>query len=469
MDEAHHIAADFADGAAGARLRYHIVTYGCQMNVFDSRRIGQSLRLAGYEETADPVMADVILLNTCSVRDKPEKKVLATLARLRPLKEARPGTVLGVCGCVGQQHGQALLDRVPYLDLVFGPDRVVEAAALVEAARGGARLADVARQSRGDHAFAPVDPEAEPGPTAFLTVMKGCDKVCSYCIVPYVRGREVSKPVALVLDEVRRLVEGGVREVTLLGQNVNAYGKDLACGADFADLLAAIDAVPGLLRLRFVTSHPADADERMLSCFGRLRTVAPYLHLPVQAGSDRVLDRMRRGYTAAEYLDKIAIARRHCPDVALSTDVIVGYPGETREDFEATLRVVEAARYDTMFSFKYSPRPHTAAARLEDDVPEAEKADRLREVQSLQDRIGAERLARFLGRVEEVLVEGPSRAARTRGAGAQWSGRTATNHVVNFAARPGEPPAPGDLVRVRITDVLAHCLAGEPCDGAGGE
>ena len=451
--------ATYSAASGLAKGLFHIITYGCQMNVFDSRRIGSALRSAGYEETPDPALADVILVNTCSVREKPERKVLDTLRRLRPLKEANPSLVIGVCGCVAQQHGQALLECEPCLDLVFGPDQVSDVSALVGAARSGKRVVHVARMPREDYRFVPVDPASEPGPTAFLTVMKGCDKVCSYCIVPFTRGREVSKPPEVVLQEVQGLVAAGVREVTLLGQNVNAYGKDLDLGVDFADLLEMLDKVPGLVRLRFVTSHPADADERMLSCFGRLRTVAPYLHLPLQAGSDKVLALMRRGYTASEYLEKVALARRYCPDIALSSDIIVGFPGETREDFEETLRMIEEVRFDTLYAFKYSPRPHTRAAAMEDTCPASEKARRLLEVQTLQDRIGAERLARFVGREEEVLVEGPSRMARTRGGHVQWMGRTATNHVVNFTARSALEP--GQVVKVRVLQALRHSLAGE--------
>ncbi len=451
-----------------AGRRVHVITYGCQMNVFDSRRIVQNLRAAGYEETDDPVMADVVLINTCSVRDKPEKKVLGTLSRMLPLKEANPGFVMGVCGCVGQQHGRALLERIPYLDLVFGTDNVNQVAELVEAARRGERIAHTTRMPRRDYVFAQVDPAVEPGPTAFLTIMKGCDKVCTYCIVPYVRGREVSKPADLVVSEVRALVEAGVRDVTLLGQNVNSYGKDLDGAPDFADLLDRVDAVPGLQRLRFVTSHPADADERMLSRFGRLPAVCPALHLPVQSGSDRILKKMRRGYTAAAYREKVAMLRAHCPDVALSTDIIVGFPGESRADFDATLRLVEDVRFDTMFSFKYSPRPHTVAARLADDVPEAEKTARLDELHVLQDRITVERMARFLGRVEDVLVEGPSHAARTRGVDLEWTGRTRTNYVINFAMpreADGIAASAGCRVSVRVVEVMSHSLRGELVQG----
>jgi tRNA-2-methylthio-N6-dimethylallyladenosine synthase len=429
------------------------------MNVYDSRRIVQALAPLGYAETDVAARADLVLINTCSVRDKPEQKVIGTVSRLKQLKVARPEVLLGVCGCVAQQHGKALLDRIPYLDLVFGPDAIGDLPAILAEAEAGRRRASTDRMQRDAYEFPPIDPAFEPGPTAFLTIMKGCDKVCSYCIVPFVRGREVSKPFERVLDEVRALVAGGVREITLLGQNVNSYGKDLPDGRRFPQLLAAIDAVQGLERVRFVTSHPADADEGMLTAFGRLRTVCEALHLPVQSGSDRVLERMRRGYTAAEYLDKVAILRSACPDIALSTDFIVGFPGETREAFEATLQLVRTVRFDSIFSFKYSPRPHTAALRMADDVPDAEKTARLAELQAMQDAITAERMARFLGRTEELLVEGPSRDARSRGKGVEWMGRTRTGYVTNFTAARGVPRK-GDRVRVRIDEVLPHCLRG---------
>lgn len=437
--------------------RVHIITYGCQMNVFDSRRVLQILSATGFVATDDPNNADVILINTCSVRERPEKKVLATLSRLKPLKETRKGLVLGVCGCVAQQYGKTLLEKVPYLDLVFGPDRIADVAVLVEACRSGQRVSSTGRMKRSEYNFVSIDPSTEPGPTAFLTIMKGCDKVCTFCIVPFVRGREVSKPADKVLQEVHDLVANGVKEITLLGQNVNSYGKGTS-GPDFVDLIKQVDAVPGLKRLRFVTSHPADADERMLSVFGSLGTVCEYLHLPVQAGSNAVLKRMRRGYSAAEYLRKIEFVRRCCPDIALSTDVIVGFPGETRADFEQTLALIRAAQFDSMFSFKYSPRPHTVASRMPDDVPEEEKAERLAELQELQDRISAERAMRYMGRIEEVLVEG--RAARCQKGAQEWCGRTRTNVIVNFGVDSCEDIT-GRLISVRITEVLPHCLRGE--------
>lgn len=436
--------------------RVHIVTYGCQMNVYDTRRILQVLRPLGYEEVADPALADLVLLNTCSVRERPERKVVSMLERLRPLKDARPEMLFGVCGCVGQQHGAALFERVPFLDLVFGTDNIADLPALLREAGRGRRASRTTRMARRDYRFLDVDPGVESGPCAFLTIMKGCDKACSYCIVPYVRGREVSKPASQVLAEVRRLVDAGVREVTLLGQNVNSYGHDRPeDGCDFASLLERVASIPGLKRLRFVTSHPADADPRMIECFRDLRILAPYLHLPLQSGSDRVLARMRRGYTVAQYLATLEKAREACPDIALSTDIIVGFPGETREDFDATLRAVEAAQFDTMFSFKYSARPHTAAARWDDDVPEPEKAARLKELQAMQDEITASRMLRFHGRIEPVLIEGPSRNNP-----AEWMGRTGTNFLVHAPPPDRMRIEPGDLVPVRIDQVLAHCLRG---------
>lgn len=451
-------------GEGFATRRVHIITYGCQMNVYDSRRIVQVLRPLGYEETHDPAMADLVLLNTCSVRERAERKVLSTLARLKPLKEARPGLVLGVCGCVGQQHGKSLLDRVHWLDFVLGTDNIADLPLVIQKVGRGQRTSHTRRVRRRDYRFLEIDPEVESGPTAFVTIAKGCDKACSYCIVPYVRGPEVSKPSRQVLREVRRLVASGVREVTLLGQNVNSYGHDRPGECDFVGLLERVSAIPGLLRLRFVTSHPADADSRMMNCFARLPLLAPYLHLPLQAGSDRVLARMKRGYTVAEYLEKIEMARSACPDIAISTDMIVGFPGETAADFRATLRAVETARFDTMFSFKYSVRPNTAAARLPDDVPEAEKAARLRDLQALQNEITASRMLRFLGREEEVLIEGPSRNNAS-----EWMGRTGTNYLVHFPSPQGQAVRPGDMVRVRIRQVLPHCLRGTIGDAEVGD
>lgn len=446
-----------------ASRRVHVITYGCQMNVYDSQRIVQVLSADGWVETGDPSLADLVLVNSCSVRDRPEKKILGTLSRMLPLKEANPALRFGVCGCVAQQHGEALLQKVPYLDLVFGPDRIADLPAILAATGGGRRESRTTLDAPTEYEFLPAQPLPDSGPLAFLTIMKGCDRFCAYCIVPYVRGRQVSKPAARVVAEVEAQVAAGVRELTLLGQNVNAYGKDRPGEPDFPELLGRIAAVPGLLRLRFVTSHPADADDRMLDLFGTLPILAEFLHLPVQSGSDAVLGRMRRGYTARQYLERLARVRRACPGVALSTDFIVGFPGETPEDFEATLRLVEEARFSAMFSFKYSPRPGTAAARMRDDVPEAMKAERLARLQALQDRITAGRMARYLGCDEEVLIEGPSRDTRSGSRGkahVEAQGRTRTNVMVNVALDVPLAVAKGRMARVRIDEVLVHSLRG---------
>jgi tRNA-2-methylthio-N6-dimethylallyladenosine synthase len=447
--------------------RVHVITYGCQMNVHDSRRIVQVLGGHGYAETQDPALADLILVNTCSVRDRPEKKVMGTLTRLAPLKQNNPGLVLGVCGCVAQQHGPDLLAKVPWLDLVFGPDNIKDLPELLGRVSEGGRVANTMHMERTAYDFPDVDASAEPGPTAFLTVMKGCDRFCAYCIVPFVRGREVSKSPERIEAEAVALVAGGVREITLLGQNVNSYGRGLPEPVEFVDLLDRLDRIPGLRRLRFVTSHPADAGDRLLDAFGRLPSLAESLHLPLQSGSDRILAAMNRGYTAARFLDRVERVRAACPDVALSTDIIVGFSGETEDDFRETIRVVQAARFDQMYSFKYSPRPGTRAALRDDDVSPEDKARRLAELQALQDRITAERMLRLSGRIEEVLVEGPSRDQAARGAGRraapgtiEWFGRTRTNFVVNFLVEQSELDRKGRLALVRIDEVLAHCFRG---------
>lgn len=464
-------ATSIPEACDAASRRVYVITYGCQMNAFDSRRIVQVLQGQGYAETADPAMADLVLINTCSVRDRPEKKVLGTLARLLPLKEARPGVAFGVCGCVAQQHGRDLLLRVPYLDLVFGTDNIADLPRLLTQVEAGDRVACTEVMPRTDYAFVDVDPSVEHGPSAFLTIMKGCDRYCAYCIVPSVRGREVSKPPDRVLAEARALIQAGVRDLTLLGQNVNSYGKGLAEPVDFVSLLEQVAALPGLSRLRFVTSHPADADDRMLDAFGRLPVLAEALHLPLQSGSDRVLAAMRRGYTREAYLARVARVRAACPDIALSTDMIVGFPGETEDDFHASLDALEAAQFDAMFSFKYSPRPGTVAAGLPDDVPEPVKAARLARLQAAQDVITARRMVRYQDRVEEVLVEGTSRdqgsserVGRIAPGMTEYFGRSRTGMVVNFAVPRGTPDPTGTLVFVRIDEVLVHSLRGVRVD-----
>ena len=455
----------------GKQRHVYVQTFGCQMNVYDTERIHQVLRPDGYVPTDDPSRADLILLNTCSVRDKAEHKMLSALGRFHRLKEHNDELLLGVGGCVATQEGERLLKKVPYLDIVFGPDNIAELPALVRGVRDGAdgRPSLTKFANKRSYEWVPLEPQdAERQATAMLTVMKGCNKFCSFCIVPFTRGREVSKPAALVVEETRRLVEGGVREVMLLGQNVNSYGLDRPGEARFHELLALVGEVEGLERIRFTTSHPVDCTDELVAAFdGRVPKLCEYFHLPVQSGSDTMLRKMRRGYSLDEYRGRVAGLREAAPDMALSTDIIVGFPGETEEQHEATLVLLEEVRFDGIYSFKYSERPGTSASRLTDNVPEEVKARRLDEVQSLQARITRERMLRYEGTTVEVLVEGPSRNARLVGCGtsfaSQLTGRTRTNVAVNFTVPGGVAAAEwvGRVVPVRVTSALPHSLSGE--------
>jgi tRNA-2-methylthio-N6-dimethylallyladenosine synthase len=440
----------------------YLHNFGCQMNDYDVDRMLEVLRASGYEAVSTAEEAHLVVLNSCAIREKSEHKVKSAAGRYAWLKAARPELMLAIGGCVAQQEGERLLTRVPACDFTFGPDQIPALPRLV------------ARFSHERRRFAATDVidvedytflDAQPRPsdvkvTALVTIQKGCDNHCAYCVVPATRGREVSRPPDEILAEVRRFVALGAREVTLIGQNVNSYhGIGTADGDDFAELLARVDRVAGLARLRFTTSHPKDFTPKVARAFGELRTLTSWLHLPVQAGSDRTLRRMVREYTRAEYLAKLADVRRAAPDISLSTDIIVGYPGEREPDFAETLSLLSEVEYDSIYSFEYSPRPDTPALklRLKDDVPAAVKAERLQAVQALQAEITARRLQRFVGREVEVLVEG--RSARDP---ALLCGRTSGNEMVNFEAPQGPLAVAlvGELVRVRITAPRAHTLLG---------
>jgi tRNA-2-methylthio-N6-dimethylallyladenosine synthase len=440
--------------------RLFIQNFGCQMNDYDAARIREILRRSGYEPTADADEADVILLNTCSIRAKAEAKVVSATARFAALKQRRPEVVVAVAGCVAQQEGGRLLDRLPVVDLVFGPDNIARSADLIETVRRGRRrLAVTEHVDPAAYAFLTADPRPdEVAVTALVTIQKGCDNRCAYCVVPATRGPAVSRPLAEVVAEVERFVAAGAREVTLIGQNVNSYHGAGGGPADFAVLLRAVAAVPGLVRVRFTTSHPRDFTREVAEAMRDLPQLTSWLHLPVQAGSTRVLAAMRRGYGREEYLAKIDLVRALVPDVALTTDVIVGFPGETDAEYRETLTLLEAVEFDSLYSFAYSARPGTPALALGDDVSAAVKSARLHELQALQAGITARRLARVVGRTVEVLVEGESRR------GAQACGRTSGNHVVNFPAPAGADPGTlrGRLVPVCITFAGAHTLTGEP-------
>jgi len=435
--------------------RLYIQTYGCQMNQYDSERIARVLGRVDYVATESIENADLILLNTCSVRDKAEQKVYSSLGRWKELKEQREGVVIGVGGGLAQQEGERLLKRVPYLDLVFGTHNIHKLPEMVEQVQNW-RTRPVETAFYRDPSYM-EDAECRThvqGSKAFVTIMQGCNKVCSFCIVPHVRGREVSRPSEKIIAEVECLVRQGVKEVMLLGQNVNSYGKTSPGEINFAELLGCVNAIPGLERIRFTTSHPQDLSPELIEAFATLEKLCEHLHLPVQSGSDSVLARMRRGYNCKEYLHRIRLLNDRCPEVALSTDIIVGFPGETDDEFQSTLELLRQVEYDEIFSFTYSPRPQTVSAKLyDDDVPNEIKKDRLKKVQNLQREVSLRKNRERIGAVEEILVDGQSKLKN-----GQIMGRTRTNRIVNLL---GPEALVGSLVSIRITGASANSLVGE--------
>lgn len=437
------------------RGSYHIETWGCQMNVHDSEKLAGLLEREGYVKAQDAAQADVILLNTCSIREKAAEKLFCELGRLKALKDRRPELVLGVCGCVAQQEGAAIFERAPYVSLVVGPRATGSLPAMLSRLRATEREARyVDTEYRHDSIRFPFDQIRREGVCtgkAFITLIEGCNHRCTYCIVPTTRGREVCRDMDDVLAEVRSLTQQGIVEVEFLGQTVNAY-RDGA-GRTLADLLLAATSVDGLRRIRFTTSHPAQMTERLIDAMAVARpTLCPYLHLPVQSGSNAVLRQMRRGYDREGYLTRIAGLRCKLPGWVLGTDVIVGFPGETEADFDQTLTLVEQVAFGTVFTFAYSPRPGTQALELGDGIPPSVKLERLQRVQALQKGIQERQNQAWVGQEVEVLVEGPSKRNSAR-----WTGRTPENRVVNFTGNA----CPGRLERVRITRSTAYSLHGE--------
>lgn len=442
-----------------------IETQGCQMNEYDSSRLTDLLHEShGFVPAASAAEADVILLNTCSIREKAQEKVFSQLGRWKALKDANPRLLIGVGGCVASQEGEAIRTRAPFVDVVFGPQTLHRLPAMIDAARANAApRSDPGRErpaaGRVDVSFPLIEKfDALPaprvdGPVAMVSVMEGCSRYCTFCVVPYTRGREVSRPVEDVLAEVRHLAAHGVRELTLLGQNVNAYrGRVDSRRVGLAELLEHIAAVPGIDRLRFTTSHPMAFDTPLIEAYGRLPQLADHLHLPVQSGSDRILALMRRHHTIVEYRDKIRRLREVRPNISLTSDFIVGFPGETERDFAATLRLAEELEFDGSFSFLYSPRPGTPAAAMSDATPPDVKKRRLLELQRLL-RAQADAVSRaMVGTRQRVLVSGP--AARDP---AQLTGRTENNRVVNFV---GERGLIGRFVDVLVTEALPNSLRG---------
>ena len=409
--------------------KLYLRTFGCQMNSYDSERMADLLaETEGAELTDDPNEADIVLFNTCSIREKAQEKVFSDLGYFRAMKAARPELIIGVGGCVASQEGEAIVSRAPFVDVVFGPQTLHR-----------------------------LPPPRKVGASAFVSIMEGCSKYCSFCVVPYTRGEEISRPFEDVLSDVITLAEQGVKEVTLLGQNVNAYlgqVEGFDAPADFATLLDYIHDIPGIERIRYTTSHPREFTERLIDAHARLPKLAPLVHLPVQSGSDRIPAAMKRDYTALEYRSIVRRLRAASPGIGLTTDFIVGFPGETEADFLKTLKLAEDLAYDDAYSFIYSPRPGTPAANLQDDTPHEEKVERLQRLQAVVQQSSLAIARGMVGSRQRVLVEGPSRKDAS-----ELSGRCPNNRMVNF---PGAPELIGQLIDVDITSAMSHTLRGEP-------
>ena len=438
-------------------MRFHILTFGCQMNVADSDWLTQALVSRGWTPVDEPE-AEVFIVTTCSVREKPEQKVYSLLGRLKGYADRNPGAFVAVGGCVAQQIGEEFWNRFPFVRLVFGTDGTAMVPQALERLAADPSLR-VSLLDFLDHYPEREQPEGGAvGAQAFVNIMQGCDNFCAYCIVPFTRGRQKSRAADDVVAECASLVRRGARELTLLGQNVNSYGQDKhGDGTSFAALLRRISAIPGLARLKFTTSHPKDIAPEVVAAFGELPNLCPQLHLPVQSGSDAVLKAMGRKYTRARYLEIVRDLRQACPHIVLTTDIIVGFPGETNKDFEDTLELMREVRYESSFSFKYSDRPGVRAEKMDFKVPEEEKARRLAELQDLQNRITVEELAAVAGAEVEVLVEGPSKMQD--GETLFWRGRDGGGRIVNFPSPL--PGLTGRMVRVRIDAAKKHSLAGE--------
>lgn len=435
--------------------KLHITTWGCQMNEYDSSKMADLLNSThGLELTDKPEEADVLLLNTCSIREKAQEKVFSQLGRWKNWKKDKPDLIIGVGGCVASQEGEHIRERAPFVDIVFGPQTLHRLPEMINKIRGGDRaIVDISFPEIEKFDRLP-EPKAE-GPTAFVSIMEGCNKYCSFCVVPYTRGEEVSRPVDDVLFEIAQLAEQGVREVNLLGQNVNAYRGETFDGSicTFAELLRLVAAIDGIDRVRYTTSHPIEFTDDIIEVYRDTPELVSFLHLPIQSGADRILTMMKRNHTALEYKAIIRKLREVRPNIQISSDFIVGFPGETAEDFEQTMKVIEQVNFDMSFSFIYSARPGTPAADIPDDVSEDEKKERLARLQQRINHQAMQFSRAMLGTEQRILVEGPSKKDIM-----ELTGRTETNRVVNFV---GTPDMIGKFVDVKITDVYTNSLRGE--------
>ncbi len=433
---------------------FYLETFGCQMNVVDSERIVDLLGHIGYHQVDEPAQAGLILLNTCAVRDKAVRKAYGHLGRFKPLKDRDPTLILGMGGCIAQQEGKQLLEEFPYLDLVFGTHNVHRLPELVQqVAEQRVRCEETDFLDRETRLQLFPARSGQDAFTRFVTVMQGCDNFCSYCVVPLVRGREISRPSAEILAEIRELALQGVREVTLIGQNVNSYGTKEAGELSFAALLEEVNAIDGIDRIRFTTSHPKDLSDALIECFGRLEKLCKHLHLPVQCGSNDILRAMNRGYTRERYLAIVKRLHEVCPEIRLSSDIIVGFPGESEVDFAATMSLLEEVRYAEIYSFIYSPRRGTGAAEIVDATPAEVKQERFDRMLALQQEISRQTWEADVATVQDVLVEGESKM----GAG-QLFGRSTWNRIVNFS---GPAELSGTLAQVKIVRAYRNSLLGE--------
>jgi tRNA-2-methylthio-N6-dimethylallyladenosine synthase len=449
----------------------YIHTIGCQMNVYDSAQMILRLASLGYQRAFSAPKADLVVVNTCTIRAKAEQKAMSLLGRLAGLKKKKPGLIIAVGGCVAQQEGEKILSRLPYIDLVFGTQAIDRLPCLIRRIEEKrCRIVDVEMPATANRLDALVSTHEDNPVSRFVTIMRGCDNFCSFCVVPYVRGRESSRNPDSIIKEIEAFARCGVKEVTLLGQNVNSYGiKEGLCS--FVDLLARVNAVDGLLRVRFTTSHPKDFNGELINAFKTFTKLCNHIHLPVQSGSNRILRRMNRRYTREQYLDKVAELRDTCPGIAISSDIIVGFPGETEADFNQTLDLLRTVGFDGLFAFIYSDRPNAPSAQFPDKVSEQRKSDRLQTLLDVQQESTRKKNQALVGSIQSVLTEGfskkqPPGSRSHQHPAVQWTGRTSTNKIVNFyrsdnAECCGEI-LPGELVQVRIEKAYSHSLYGTP-------
>ncbi len=449
--------------------KMYIHTMGCQMNVYDSYRIAAMLKPMGYSETSSWENADLIILNTCTIRQKAEQKAFSFLGRLGKLKKKNSNLIVAVGGCVAQQEKEQILDRMPVVDLVFGThalSRLCEHVYHLETCDD--RIVDVTMSESVHEPDIPVDVSKPGDVKAFVTIMQGCDNFCTYCVVPYVRGREISRQPDKIIEEIKMLANSNIREITLLGQNVNSYGiKQKLCS--FAELIHRVNDIEDIVRIRFTTSHPKDLSDELIDAFGQCHKLCHHIHLPVQAGSDRVLKRMNRKYSRDEYIRKVNRLKAVCPDIAITSDIIVGFPGETKQDFIQTLDLIEKVGYDSLYAFKYSDRPNVPATRFSNKVSEPEKSERLKQLLTLQEKLTLKKHKDMVGTTEQILVEGLSKKqASDSHKQYHWTGRTSTNKAVNFSFpihhKDNGAPLTGRLVNVKIIKAFSHSLWGKPVD-----